>query len=282
MNILQFAHVWDSTLRVAEGGYACVGGVVTSALLEPSTVIDVEKQRIIVDPGFAVSGVRPDGTIRDIDLIVFTTDKEEVGNYSQQLRRQLAVAVGEEGVVPEVSAAGYETSRLDTEPWLQFVSQFVLLDKRVYLKLGHVVQEIPRSSQEDTWELVWGDSAFLVLHPLAHLCSYLTRSVTGVRPKDSKNVQLLRLRLLTIFPLEEWQKYGAWMQFAHAVSFETSLSRALSSRNPRRIVLALGRCVLGLSEKMPWFVRLARQPGGIVRRVASWGLRYSRPSIWEV
>lgn len=282
MNVLRLADIWDSILGESNGGYACVGGVVTAVLLEPSTIIDVKRRMILADPSLIVSSVRPDGTTRDIDLLLFTTDKTKMGEFAHNLRCQLVGAVGKDETVPEISLAGYETSKLSNEPWLQFVSQFILHDNKAYLKLGHVVQEIPRETQEDTWLLIWGDSSFRVLHPLAHLCSYLTRSVTGVRPKDYKNVLLLKLRLHAVFPQKEWQKYTTWTEFARLVSQECCLWRAIVSRKPQRITLVFGRYVLEFGEKLPWLVRLARKPDGVIRRMASYALRHSRPSMREL
>lgn len=72
-----------------------------------------------------------------------------------------------------VSISSYEHSRrLHAQPWFQFVSEFIQKDDRVFLKIGHIIEEIPIGSQEDTWQLLYRDERIHVLHPIAHLLSY--------------------------------------------------------------------------------------------------------------
>lgn len=248
----------------------------TEALLDPETVIDEATKTVVVRGDFNVPLHRQDGSVRDIDLIVFTNRPELISQLRSRLLAQLPNTNA-----PEISLSGYECVSLRRAGYVEVVSQFIKQDDgSLTIKLGPVVQRVSVGDQEDVWRLQYGGMTWSILHPIVHLRSYEVRSITGVRPKDSEKVKALEAKLLRTFLPEAWERFQGWQEFAMGVASAITLRNAFAERGLRLGCLALTKYVLSKLERSSILVRLTNQSGP-VHWIASRFLRASRPSLRE-
>jgi hypothetical protein len=66
-----------------------MGGVGTSALADPRTIIDAEQKYVIAPADFYLPVTRPDGNRRDVDVLVKTTDPTRIS----EVREAVTLAV---------------------------------------------------------------------------------------------------------------------------------------------------------------------------------------------
>ncbi len=271
-NLLNTAPTIHDSLSAHPFGYAVVGGLVTDALLDERTHIDYKHHRVTFSPDTVVSSLRPNGTPKDIDILAFTTKQHLVRQGSGELRATLS----EEYPHTSVSLSGYDTSHNETS--LQIVTRTVAYgDETLCLSMGSVRQEIPNTHLEDTWTARYGDHELRVLHPVAQLASYKTRSITGIRPKDAVKVKQLEDRLMNELPRSEWAPYKPWDKFAQNVKEAYTLKRLFEQPDRLQLKMTLGRVGLGMIERSPRLVALSQDNTTYLARLAQAVLRRSKP-----
>jgi hypothetical protein len=175
-----------------------MGGVASAALQHERTVIYPEERRIVTPDGFTVhndslSLMRPNGSRRDIDVLVLSPHEEEIGAVSDVVDE-----VVEESL--DKSVFGFHTMDEFVEraahPFsLQTVRAF-LADR--YVAEGGVMMKgvvpfgvyVPEEAME-TWTLEVNGHEIPTMNPAGMVVSYLSRSMSGLRPKDHDKVQTM-------------------------------------------------------------------------------------------
>lgn len=164
--------------------YASVGGVPTKATLEGD--IDWEGQQVQITDEVRLPTKRDNGTVRDLDLLIPTTDPREI-----QLAKEIAMdCVGGDLVVSTFGLKSYQSGRLGVFDFTG--SRYIDIDGTLYWHLGGVETEIPQETL-NPWRIISasGDTVIQSLGPVSLYGAYLCRSITGVRPKDKEKVERL-------------------------------------------------------------------------------------------
>lgn len=272
-NLLNASAGVHEVLEQKPFGYAVVGGLVTDALLDERTVIDSDNRTVIVDNDSIVPTVRPNGTMKDIDMLAFTPCVDSVHESLGEVRHRLR----EHFPQTSVSLSGYETEHNDTR--LQIVARTVVHDEETLcLSMGSVRQEIPAAHLEDTWRLAYRDMELSVLHPVAHLMSYRARSLAGVRPKDARKVGLLDQRLRAEIAADEYAQFIPWEAFSSSVQDTYTMRRLFERPSLHRAIMVMGRIGLGMIERSPRLIKLSQDDSTVFSRLAHTALAYSRPA----
>src|SRR6266702_893187 len=218
----------DAALREAlppdDPRYLVVGGVVSSALIASSTKIDTAGQ--VITPTMVASDrvVRPNGTCRDIDILV----PRLLGETEVDVL-MTAVQDAVDGKMV-VSVFGFDEhiaapTRLQrgAASLTSFISRRTI-DRQEALRysLFPLEQEVAAETY-DPWTLVLPTAkatTLQVLHPVGHVLAYDMRSISGRRAKDQAKVSEMARRVFADPRLNEVQQYGifaSWRQFGDAV-----------------------------------------------------------------
>lgn len=199
--------------------YQVFGGVGSYALKDVNVEILPDEE--IVYAGREVDFdklplIRKNGSVRDLDLLIRTTDQSTVDRAAE-------LASDIVGSKLEISAFGYQPlskyERMLLNPVVGSSMSWVS-DRFVSLSSGKVevakkavfpfsVDIDPESLK--SWELIVHGSPepIPISHPGAVLTNYLTRSLSGVRPKDKPKVRELAQNLFKKYPeLTEWLHDG--------------------------------------------------------------------------
>jgi phosphatidylglycerophosphate synthase len=165
-----------------------VGGSLTD-FIGPQTrfTIDAHNRTISFENPNSPTLFRSDGTVKDVDLVIFSKDRKAFKEARQTFKKWKREAQ-EQGIpFPIISA---EAARYPDWPQrrklLQFVTSFeVRSGDRLFLTYGEVEQEIPKETI-DPWTVDLGDSTTItVLHPFAHALCYMLR-VPRIKYKDKE------------------------------------------------------------------------------------------------
>lgn len=168
-----------------------LGGIATAALEDPDTQIRPEEQLILAAPGADKPSYRPNGTRRDVDILVPSVVSSE---EASRLR----------GLVEDAIGGRLEVSVFGVDPYQHRLS----LPGRTQETLGrwvshrtfdglsgrHFHELFPLRVELDPavytpWRLQLPSGVCLpVLNPAAHAAMYGIRSVGGLRPKDKEKV----------------------------------------------------------------------------------------------
>jgi hypothetical protein len=208
---------------------------------------------------------RPDGNKRDVDILALTTDKASIRSIEQAAKR----TIGDE---LELSVFGmHRLARLRQQQAhpLRTLGRIWLADRYVTEEAGEITAltkalypfavDVPLETLE-TWQLTVGNGDPMpVPHPGTVILNYLTRSVSGLRPKDAAKVDALTANVLSKAP-----ELAAWIQDGPGHS-QIELARILQTL--RR---GFGAEPLIVGDKItvtPYSLReLARHPGQLEGR----------------
>lgn len=167
------------------------GGIGSAALADERTVIDVASKTIVAPASLYVSDVRENGSKKDVDVFVRTSDDDRI----KDVEDILAATVGQ-GL--EQSVFGFRTAeqvRAKLRHPLAFRAFWSLLSDRYEDQASGELTKVlfpfgvdidPESLE--TWRLEVGDLAFNVPHPAMTIINYTQRSVGGIRAKDVKRI----------------------------------------------------------------------------------------------
>ena len=164
--------------------YIVVGGVGSQALINADE-IDWDNHVVYLPSGVCLPCLRENGTVRDLDTLVQSTDKTVV----KGCRQKIADAISDKLVVSAFGLNPYEKNRRGI---FDFVGdRYVDNEGRLYWRLGGIETEIPVESLEQWLVRRDGETVCAILNPLAQLGAYLNRSAAGLRPKDEEKVAAL-------------------------------------------------------------------------------------------
>ena len=196
-----------------------VGGIGAYALGIPGIEIAPSDRTIAVPRTADFSGLsarRPDGNLRDLDVLVTSTAPDHIAQVE-------ALAANTVGTQLELSVFGFHDAllldRQRSNPTKSLAKVWVA-DRYVRKQAGVVVEAhkaifpfcVPMDlATLDTWSLQVGSNVapIPVPHPGTVLLNYLTRSVSGLRPKDQQKVDGWARNVQQAWPdLTDWAMDG--------------------------------------------------------------------------
>lgn len=185
-----------------------LGGIGSAALKEPATMICAEDRVKRASEGLHVPQYRPDGNLRDMDLLVISSDDEAINT----IKHHAKMTIGDQ---LEISIFGLRpNTKLETQHRRPFgwagLKAFLgdryvapgaqgdsISGKRALFPFA--VPLTPESME--TWRLyIDDDRSVPIPHPGASILNYLTRSVSGLRPKDHDKVNDMVQRVSGAYP----------------------------------------------------------------------------------
>lgn len=194
-----------------------VGGIVTAALRHPGTVMRPVERRIIAAEAADLSTTRPNGTRRDVDVLIGGIVP---GSVMSRTRVDLESVTHHQLEASVFAFDPYQSHIHDRSGWIS--RRLQQSNKTVSYQLGPVVQRVqPESYQPWTLELPREMGEVSVLHPVGHLAAYAIRSVSGLREKDRTKFEQMRANILQHTALKEALHDGPfkeWKQFAETIT----------------------------------------------------------------
>lgn len=225
--------------------YAVVGGLGLHAVTHAKE-IDWDNHIVRVNSDAYLPTIRDNGTVRDLDTLVQSPDKDEVVAY----RRVMESAISDQLVVSAFGLRPYDTNQRGI---LDFVGdRYIDKAGQLYWRLSGIGTAIPTESLEP-WLVEKDGIVCNILNPVAQLGAYMNRSITGVRPKDEAKLQELTNIVMphgkdSDIPKGYQEQYFAFVEQAE------KLRRA----RKRLGWIGLKASVLSLLEKHPTMVELAQ------------------------
>lgn len=199
-----------------------MGGIGSAALQHPDTVILLDERRIIAPADFltdtesaagiaaqeALATIRPEGTKRDLDLMVKSADPEHEAQV-----KSIAIATVQD--LLEVSSFGYhDAAELEEQRRnpLGFFALRTFVSDRFLHEDGSMEKAlfpfaVPLDGEVlENWTLEIGGQEFMVSNPASTVLNYLTRSISGIRGvKDGGKVREMAAQIFDKAPeLIEW------------------------------------------------------------------------------
>lgn len=227
-----------------------VGGVALKAILE-SYSIDWLKHTIAIDTDVSLSNVRPNGTLRDLDVLIPTID----GRQLELARREIDENVDHKMVVSAFGLRPYEENRRGLFDFVgsRYLQELPDGSRKLFWRLGGIETEIPMQALEP-WQVVRrGQVLFDTISPVAHLGAYINRSITGVRPKDREKLAELNQVItpndkLRDIPANHREQYFAFLE----------QSRKVTVARQKLGWIGVKAQILSLLERQDWAVELAQ------------------------
>jgi hypothetical protein len=177
-----------------------VGGTI-SDLYRPDTQIEIdpEKRTITLDPFNPPTMLRPDGTVRDADLVCFSQDQSEIREAVSGFREiaKEAKRLGLPCPYTSIESAKWVASEREEgtiflRDWKKRLRQWVTAFEvhqdsnsgcHLSLAIDPVRQEIPVRSVEP-WHIKAGNLTLTAFNPYTHWMCYRIRAPSGVKKKD--------------------------------------------------------------------------------------------------
>ncbi len=177
----------EQYFRQANLDHRIVGGTVTD-FIGPNTSfrIDPETRTVkLINPN-GTTLTRPDGTIKDIDVIIFSPNRYKFEEAKRDVR-----AWGESNGQP-LPNISIEAARYPDWPERNKLKQFVTAfeyDKEgnPFLAFGSTKQEIRQNSLAP-WTMNIDGISITILNPVAHALCYALRNPSGVKKKDKDRI----------------------------------------------------------------------------------------------
>ncbi len=188
-----------------------IGGNGSAALLDRRTEIDLDRRTITAPAACDLPRYRPDGTLRDLDALVLSTDQHQIDRVEALARELIGdrLAISIFGLKPLDDLARQQTRPLRTTASVFLGDRYVttscdrsgrLVDLQGFKALYPFRAPIEFATIE-TFQLRLGDGpATPTAHPGATILNYLTRSISGLRAKDRGKVDTMTERVLTSCP----------------------------------------------------------------------------------
>lgn len=212
-----------------------IGGIGSAALTHPETVIVPEEKRVIAPYDLYLPQYRPDGNLRDFDALVLSYKKEKVAEV-EELSEEI---MGDElelslfGLKPIVQLA-----RMKLHPYREGLKQF-LSDRYVLEEEDAGVEVAVKAlfpfsvgmnlETLETWRLYIGERDPFpapIPHPGTVVLNYLTRSISGLRPKDADKVSTIADALFKQAPdMRDWLMDGPGYEQVELARVLQKLSR---------------------------------------------------------
>jgi len=218
----------DEALKVtltADQQYFVLGGIATAAIVDRNTIFDHENKRLIPTTRIELPLTRADTnkTNRDIDILILDTLNKE---QTESIKNTVAEAIGKTLVVSIFKVNPSRPSNLknrlvhSVSDWTS--NRTVDTGGNHYYELHPIIQPVSKESYQP-WRLeVSKTHEISILNPAAHMLAYYMRSISGIRYKDLKKVDLMRQRVEDEPQFKEQIEDGvfsSWKKFAEDISF---------------------------------------------------------------
>lgn len=189
-----------------------MGGLGSAALTDPKTTTSSIDRVVYAPADLELPQFRKDGNKRDLDGLVLSTDPEAIAQAEEIARETVGDAL-------ELSFFGLKNlSQLETQANhpASSTAKVFLSDRYVSeSEDGQITTALKAifpfkvnldPSSLETWHLAVGASPITtpIPHPGASFTNYLTRSISGLRPKDEEKVRAQAEIILADKEIREW------------------------------------------------------------------------------
>ncbi|HTB48926.1 MAG TPA: hypothetical protein VK712_02490 [Verrucomicrobiae bacterium] len=258
--------------------YYVLGGIATGALVHAETVIDVESGTVVAAQDSGSSLVRPNGTRRDIDILVGDILSRA---EAERIKDEVAGAVDDKLKVSISSFDGH-SEQLAASRLAQTIKAWT--SKRTVDTEGRLrydlfpLQRVVEPESYEPWQLeLPNHSQVQMFHPAGHALAYSFRSISGIRHKDAEKYAVMQARVTELFSDEIHDGcFCGWADFAGDIQTVLNygalcMPEVATYRDARPLDLDAFRLKgLGLAffESQEKIVELAQGPGqGILDRI---------------
>ncbi len=197
-----------------------VGGVSFGGLLNKHTTYDIsiKDKKILLYHHNPLTVIRNDKSIRDIDLIYFSEDKEK----KQQFEQFISELEKSSQVFPDISAEPAVYTTISKRNHLfQFLTAYEVVADTLFLTFDVISQKITWQSVEPWTVVLENGLYYTVRNPIADYYAYLFRSPAGLKPKDKEKIIFLKKLADTVIAEGKKQKinyqsleyYLPWQQY---------------------------------------------------------------------
>lgn len=239
-------HSIHDRMEDCEVSYSVVGGLGLHAVTNAAE-IDWDNHVVYLPGGVCLPCLRKNGTVRDLDTLVQSTDKVVVKGCQQEMTD----AIGDKLVISTFGLNPYEKNRRGI---FDFVGDRYIDDEgRLYWRLGGIETEIPSSSLDQWLVKRDGETVCAILNPIAQLGAYGCRSITGWRPKDKEKVEelikvIMPNRKISDIPQDCRDQYYTFRE----------QSKKVAEARKKLGWFGLKAGLLSFLERQEWAVRLAQ------------------------
>lgn len=200
--------------------YRMLGGTALKAMTSMQSV-DANTKEIVVDNNLALSTVRENRTLRDVDYLVLTTNESKISSIKYSLEKEL----GDKVVTSVFGLNRYEQQVNRSYPikMIDFTSDRLIDNNgKLYYYCHPAIAAVNAESYEE-WRINMGNQKVSIptLSPEAIRAAYLIRSVGGLRPRDASKINELDKSLEKYWPehldyrsskLSEWYDFKKLME----------------------------------------------------------------------
>ena len=187
-----------------------MGGVGTAALEDPRTELNIDKKEVYAPKGFALPTFRDNGTRRDVDVLVTSSDPERIAEVETILEETVGEHLQREvfPIRPHEVLADQIIHPFGRRAVLAAVSDRYEASPDIagaYVKalFPYAVGIDPETLEP--WTLVTDMGEFPIPHPGTTIANYTNRSITGLRHKDTRKMTLAAQNIFANEPLmREW------------------------------------------------------------------------------
>lgn len=227
--------------------FQVIGGNGSAALMDPNSFLDTVTGRIVAGASCDLELLRDDGSKRDADILVLERDPEKIAAVDALAREyigdelivstfglKMTVDLMNQAGSPFKSTAkvflgdryveGLETGERSVSIWKGF--------KALYPFMAPITSETLETYQ---LEVQGSEAVIPTAHPGATLLNYLTRSISGLRPKDEEKVGELADNILSYPEIREWVHDGPGAPTLELARILHTLRE--SRKNPEALVL---------------------------------------------
>lgn len=246
-------HVYDQP-EMPE--YRVVGGVAAQAIIQADAV-DWGGRTIELASDTYLSSRRANGTLRDVDMVVVSTDEIDI----RETRDRMDSLLGDD---LEISVFGLRqkiSSKKPRRPNFDCVSHRLKDESgQYYIEIDDIVTPLP-SNWYDPWTVYShdGQPVFTTVSPVAIEAGYKMRSISGVRPRDVAKLGTLREKLATMPQSVDDQSYYE-AQYSAGLAHQLAIKRRASSLG----WFGLRAAVVGLLEQSPALITCAQRAPELV------------------
>lgn len=193
-----------------EADVQIMGGISIFALEHPLTEINTDKKEIYAPKGLYQSSYRENGSLRDVDAFVISSDADRI-SYIESI---LEETVGDDleravfGIHPHEDLHDQLAHPMGKRVMRMFASDRYEVSPDVtgvYVKSLFPFAVPIEPETLEPWQLITDDYTLPVPHPGTTITNYMTRSISGVRHKDLPKMTKVTTSILEQAPeIREW------------------------------------------------------------------------------
>lgn len=225
-------------------GVQLMGGIGSAALKHEGTVILPDERRIVTTDAFLrespdLGRYRQNGTLRDMDALVLSDDESQVAAIEKIAEEEIGDGLDisvfrlvSGSQLDEQRAAPFGAQALKTFVSDRYVREDGGLDKALFPFAVPIDSEIM-----DSWTLEVDAQEYKVMNPAVAILNYLTRSISGLRPKDYDKVQDMAKLVFGKSPeLADWAVDGPGRSHMEFAGILQTLRRSNTFPRSKRIL----------------------------------------------